>query len=324
MEKDIKVYDLNKKKKFSEMNLNELFYAYKHSHNGIKRIHFWCSLPKEKRNQFRQFLINKVAKQNEQKKDFDNDNVFEVRNFNFWYGKNGKHVLKDINIDIKKNKVTALIGPSGCGKSTFLRNLNQLNDLIEDTVYDGEIFFLRTNTRSVKMSQLELRTRVGMVFQKPTPFEMSIYDNVAFGPKNNGITDKLILDEIVENALKQAALWDEVKEDLDKLGSKLSGGQQQRLCIARAIALQPEVLLMDEPTSALDPIATSKVEKLIIELKEKYSIIIVTHSMTQAQRISDYTALFYEGRIEEYNDTKSLFTKPQSRITKDYITGKIA
>lgn len=280
-------------------------------------------LSKQKRNELKEYLTQKKELINTPKADFNHENIFEIRNFNFWYSNRAKKVLHNINLDIKKNKVTAFIGPSGCGKSTFLRNLNQMNDLIENVSHEGEIYFSGINTRSKKISQLELRTRIGMVFQKPTPFEMSIYDNIAYGPRNNGIHDKKILDNIVEKSLKGAALWDEVKDDLDKSGTALSGGQQQRLCIARAIALEPEVLLMDEPTSALDPVATSKIEELILELKNKYSIIIVTHSMAQAQRISDNTVFFFDGYIEEASDTKSLFTKPKTKRTRDYVSGKI-
>ncbi|MCV3743378.1 phosphate ABC transporter ATP-binding protein PstB [Ureaplasma sp. ES3154-GEN] len=268
-------------------------------------------------------LKEKKEALNKIKEDFNEANVFEVKNFNFWYQNGAKHALKDINVEIKRFKVTALIGPSGCGKSTFLRNLNQLNDLIDGTTYSGEIYFDGVNIRSKKISQLELRTRVGMVFQKPTPFEKSIFENVAYGPRQNGINDYKTLSEIVKNALINASLWDEVKDNLDKLGSALSGGQQQRLCIARAIAQEPEVLLMDEPTSALDPIATANIEKLILELKQKYSIVIVTHSMAQAQRISDETVFFYEGSVIEQDKTRNIFTHPKDKKTKDYVSGKI-
>lgn len=316
------VYDLEQNKNLNDLEpaqiaieLNKLPF--------FKAFFKKLKLSKTKKEELKAYLEKKRKQVDQPKVDFSPENVFEVRNFNFWYANRSKHVLHDINIDIKRNKVTALIGPSGCGKSTFLRNLNQLNDLIDGTDSEGEIYFSGINTRSKKMSGLELRTRIGMVFQKPTPFEMSIYDNVAYGPKNNGIKDKKILDVIVEQSLKGAALWDEVKDDLDKIGTALSGGQQQRLCIARAIALEPEVLLMDEPTSALDPIATAKIEELILELKKKYSIIIVTHSMAQAQRISDQTVFFYQGWVEEVNDTKLLFTKPQKTRTRDYVYGKI-
>lgn len=257
------------------------------------------------------------------KEDFNKENAFEVSNFNLWYKNGYKQALFDINIELKCNEIISFIGPSGCGKSTFLRSLNRMNDLVPGVITKGDIFFKGTNILSKKMEVTELRTKVGMVFQKPTPFPISIYENVAYGPKSHGIKDKKILDQIVEQSLKDAALWDSVKDNLNDLGTNLSGGQQQRLCIARAIALQPDVLLMDEPTSALDPIATSKVEELILKLKEKYTIVIVTHSMAQAQRISDKTAFFFEGKIIEYNKTKSIFMNPKESKTKDYVNGRI-
>ena len=258
------------------------------------------------------------------KSDFNKNNIFEVKNFNFWYGNQNKHALIDIDTTIARNKVTAFIGPSGCGKSTFLRCLNRMNDQIENTYSTGNIFFDDgTNLRSPKLNTLELTTRVGMIFQKPSPFPMSIYDNIAYGPRSHGITDKKILDGIVQESLKDAALWDEVKNNLYDLGTSLSGGQQQRLCIARAIALKPEVLLMDEPTSGLDPIATSKIEELVLQLKQHYTIIIVTHSMAQAQRVSDDTAFFYQGRLIEKGSTKKIFTSSDNKKTREYISGKI-
>ena len=257
------------------------------------------------------------------KSDFNSGYIFEVDNLNFWYSNKSKQALFDINLEIKKNKVTSFIGPSGCGKSTFLRMLNRMNDLLPNTSHEGNIFFESKNIYSKKFSALDLRTKVGMVFQKPTPFPMSIYDNVSFSLRNQGIKNKKIVDEIVEKSLKGAALWDEVKNNLNDLATGLSGGQQQRLCIARAIACKPSVLLMDEPTSALDPIATSKIEELILELKEKYTIIIVTHSMAQAQRISDETVFFFEGKVIEYGDTKKIFTRPNETKTKDYVNGRI-
>jgi len=219
--------------------------------------------------------------------------------------------------------VTALIGPSGCGKSTFLRNLNRMNDEIDGLIVDGNIYHNGINIRSKKMPILQLRTKVGMVFQKPSPFSMSIYDNVAYGPRSHGIKDKEILDKIVIQALQDAALYDEVKDELDKLGTELSGGQQQRLCIARVIAMSPDVILMDEPTSALDPIATAKIEELIFKLKSKFSIVLVTHSMAQAQRVSDETAFFYKGHLVEFGTTRQIFTKPKNKITNNYILGKM-
>lgn len=249
--------------------------------------------------------------------------IFEVQNLSLWYKSGAKQALFDISTQIKVNKVIAFIGPSGCGKSTFLRELNRMNDQIEGVISEGNIFFDGKNIRSQDLAPTVLRTRVGMVFQKPTPFPLSIYENVAYGPKSNGIHDKKVLDKIVESALKGAALWDEVKDNLNDLGTGLSGGQQQRLCIARAIALEPDVLLMDEPTSALDPIATAKIEELILKLAEKYTIIIVTHSMAQAQRISDETYFFYQGKIIESGPTKEIFMRPKNSKTKDYINGRI-
>ena len=251
------------------------------------------------------------------------ENAFEIENLSLWYKNGQKQALFNINTNIKLNKVTALIGPSGCGKSTFLRELNRMNDEVEGVKKEGNIFFEGKNINSKKFPVTLLRTKVGMVFQKPTPFPISIYDNVAYGPKSNGIHDKKTLDKIVENALTHAALWDEVKDNLLELGTSLSGGQQQRLCIARAIALEPDVLLMDEPTSALDPIATAKIEELILLLSKKYTIVIVTHSMAQAQRISDETIFFYKGEIIEKGATKQVFLRPNNNKTKDYINGRI-
>ena len=232
-----------------------------------------------------------------------------------------KIVLQDINIDIKENKVTALIGPSGCGKSTFLRTLNRMNDLIENVTIKGKI---EVDGEDIYQTEdvIKLRTKVGMVFQKPNPFPMSIYDNIAYGPRIHGIRDKKILDKIVEESLRGAAIWDEVKDRLKTSALGLSGGQQQRICIARAIAMKPEVILMDEPTSALDPISTSKVEELIEELKKDYTIVIVTHNMQQAARISDDTAFFLNGVLVEYSETKDMFTAPKDKRTEDYITGR--
>lgn len=248
------------------------------------------------------------------------ENCFEVRDLNLYYKE--KQALKALNLAIKKNCVTALIGPSGCGKSTFLRCLNRMNDLIEGCRIEGEIMIQGHNIYDIKANVVELRTKVGMVFQKPNPFPMSIYDNIAYGPRCQGIKDKKMLNEIVINSLKQAALFDEVQDRLHESAMGLSGGQQQRLCIARAIAMEPEVILMDEPTSALDPIATAKIEELIEELKRRYSIVIVTHSMQQASRVSDYTAFFLLGEIIEFNTTRNLFNQPQDKRTEDYITGR--
>ncbi len=259
----------------------------------------------------------------ETKETFSKSNIFEVNNFSLWYKNGEKQALYDINTNIKLKKITSFIGPSGCGKSTFLRTLNRMNDLIDGVIYEGDVFFDSINIKSKKIPVTTLRSRVGMVFQKPTPFPISIYDNVAYGPKSNGIHDKKVLDKIVQESLENAALWEDVKNNLDDLGTSLSGGQQQRLCIARAIAMEPEVLLMDEPTSALDPIATMKIEELILELKKKYTIIIVTHSMAQAQRISDETFFFYQGKIVETGKTKKIFLNPKNKETKDYINGRI-
>ncbi len=249
-----------------------------------------------------------------------NKNVFDVKNLDLYYGT--FQALKNIDLTIEKNKVTALIGPSGCGKSTFLRTLNRMNDLIDSCKIQGEIEYNNGNIYSSGYDVINLRTKVGMVFQKPNPFPMSIYDNIAYGPRCQGIKDKGELDDIVEKSLKQAALYDEVKDRLKDNALGLSGGQQQRLCIARAIAMEPEVILMDEPTSALDPIATLKIEELMNDLKENYTIVIVTHSMQQAARISDNTAYFLMGELIEYDTTDKIFTQPRDKRTEDYITGR--
>lgn len=248
------------------------------------------------------------------------ETIFDVKNLNLYYG--NKQALIDLNLKIKKNHVTALIGPSGCGKSTFLRCLNRMNDLIENCTIDGEIILEEVNIYDKSMNVVDLRTKVGMVFQKPNPFPMSIFDNITYGPRCQGIKDKKVLNEIVEQSLKQAALWEEVKDRLHESAFGLSGGQQQRLCIARAIAMEPEVILMDEPTSALDPIATSKIEELIEVLKKEYTIVIVTHSMQQASRVSDDTAFFLLGEIVEFDKTINIFSQPKDKRTEDYITGR--
>ena len=247
-----------------------------------------------------------------------NNTKIAVRNLDLYYGE--KQALKDVNMNIKEGKVTALIGPSGCGKSTFIRTLNKMNDLIDNVKIYGEIDLDGDDIN--KQNVIDLRTKVGMVFQKPNPFPMSIYDNITYGPKIQGIKDKKELDRIVEESLKGAAIWDEVKDRLKSSALGLSGGQQQRLCIARAIAMKPEVILMDEPTSALDPISTGKVEELIEELKGKYTIVIVTHNMQQANRISDDTAFFLNGEVVEFNDTRSIFENPMDKRTEDYINGR--
>ncbi|MDH6366878.1 MULTISPECIES: phosphate ABC transporter ATP-binding protein PstB [Breznakia] len=248
------------------------------------------------------------------------DIKFEVKHLNLYYG--DFQALKDLNINIKANRVTALIGPSGCGKSTFLRTLNRMNDLVDGVKITGEINMDGKNILSDKINTIDLRTKVGMVFQKPNPFPMSIYDNIAYGPRCQGVKDKKILDEIVESSLKAAALWDDVKDRLNKNALGMSGGQQQRLCIARAIAMKPEVILMDEPTSALDPIATQKIEELIDILKKDYTILIVTHSMQQASRVSDDTAFFLLGEIVEFDSTLNIFSNPKNKKTEEYITGR--
>lgn len=246
--------------------------------------------------------------------------IITAKNLDFYYGET--HALKNINIKIPKNSITAFIGPSGCGKSTFLRTLNRMNDLIPDVKITGDILYDNKNIYAKETDVTELRREIGMVFQKPNPFPMSIYDNVAYGPRTHGITNKAKLDEIVENSLRNAAIWDEVKDRLKKNALGLSGGQQQRLCIARALAVEPTVLLMDEPTSALDPISTSYIEELTLKLKEKYTIIIVTHNIQQAVRISDYTAFFLLGELIEYSETEKLFSNPSDKRTEDYITGR--
>lgn len=244
----------------------------------------------------------------------------KVENMNFYY-KDFK-ALQNINIEIQEKKITALIGPSGCGKSTFIRSLNRMNDLIEGTRTEGKIYFDGMDVFSGELDVIELRKYIGMVFQKPNPFPKSIFENVIFGPKRHGVTNKSELIDIAEKSLKRAALWNEVKDKLHKSALTLSGGQQQRLCIARCLAMQPEVLLMDEPTSALDPISTLKIEELFDELKKEYTIIIVTHSMQQAGRISDNTGFFLNGELIEFGDTDTIFTNPRDKRTEDYITGR--
>ncbi|EIU5913332.1 phosphate ABC transporter ATP-binding protein PstB [Listeria monocytogenes] len=246
--------------------------------------------------------------------------IIEIKDVDLFYG--SKQALQKIALNIKKNQVTALIGPSGCGKSTFLRTLNRMNDLIPNVKTTGEIHIGGENVQDPKIDMVNLRKKVGMVFQQANPFPFSIYDNVAYGPRMHGIKDKKVLDEIVERSLRQAALWEEVHDRLDRSAIGMSGGQQQRLCIARVLAVKPDVILMDEPTSALDPISTAKVEDLILELKKDYTIVIVTHNMQQASRISDETAFFLNGRIVEFADTTSIFTNPAEKETEDYISGR--
>ena len=246
--------------------------------------------------------------------------IIEAKDLNLWYGQN--HALHDINVAIPEHEITAFIGPSGCGKSTFLRTLNRMNDLIPSVRITGEVNYQGQDIYDSSVDPTWLRKQIGMVFQKANPFPMSIYDNVAYGPRTHGIRSKVQLDEIVENSLKAAAIWDEVKDRLKKSALGLSGGQQQRLCIARALAVEPEVLLMDESTSALDPISTSKIEDLAAELKNKYTVIMVTHNMQQAARISDYTAFFLLGDLVEFGKTDQLFSTPTDKRTEDYITGR--
>lgn len=246
--------------------------------------------------------------------------IITVNDLSLWYGQT--QALKNINVAIPEKSITALIGPSGCGKSTFIKTLNRMNDLIPGVRITGEVSYRGTNIFDQSVDVNELRREVGMVFQKPNPFPMSIYDNIAYGPRTHGITSRAKLDDIVERSLRGAAIWDEVKDRLKKNALGLSGGQQQRLCIARALAVEPDVLLMDEPTSALDPISTSKIEELALELKDKYTIIIVTHNMQQAVRISDQTAFFLLGELVEYGGTEKLFSQPDDKRCEDYITGR--
>ena len=248
------------------------------------------------------------------------NSILSVQDLCLWYGSH--QALKDINIEIPEKSITALIGPSGCGKSTFLKTLDRMNDLIPDVKITGSIKYKGEDIFEPSVDVSELRRQVGMVFQKPNPFPMSIYDNIAYGPRTHGVKSRAKLDEIVEQSLRGAAIWDEVKDRLRKNALGLSGGQQQRLCIARALAVEPEVLLMDEPTSALDPISTSKIEELAMELKDRYTIVIVTHNMQQAVRISDHTAFFLLGELVEYGETEKLFSQPQDKRTEDYITGR--
>ena len=244
--------------------------------------------------------------------------AIETRNLNVWYG--DSQAIKDVTVDFERNKITSIIGPSGCGKSTLLRCYNRMNDLIPIARIEGEILYNGENIYAPGVDPVDIRRKVGMVFQKPNPFPKSIFDNVAFGPRINGFKGNM--DEVVEQSLRQAALWDEVKDKLHDSGLALSGGQQQRLCIARAIAVEPEVILMDEPASALDPIATLKIEELMQELKQEYTILIVTHNMQQAARVSDWTGFFWLGELVEFDATETVFTRPSQKLTEDYITGR--
>ena len=249
-----------------------------------------------------------------------NNSILEIKDLCLWYGET--QALKDVNMDIPERSITALIGPSGCGKSTFLKTLNRMNDLVPDVKITGMELYKGQNLNSPSVDVTSLRREIGMVFQKPNPFPMSVYDNVAYGPRTHGVKNKAKLDDIVERSLRDAAIWDEVKDRLKKSALGLSGGQQQRLCIARALAVEPDVLLMDEPTSALDPISTAKIEELATQLKSRYTIVIVTHNMQQAVRISDQTAFFLLGELIEYGETEHFFAMPQDRRTEDYITGR--
>ena len=246
--------------------------------------------------------------------------IITAKDLCLWYG--ATQALKNINIEIPEHSITALLGPSGCGKSTFLKTLNRMNDLIPSVRIEGTVTYGGQDIFAPGVDVNDLRKEIGMVFQKPNPFPMSIYDNVAYGPRTHGITNKVELDEIVEHALRDAAIWDEVKDRLKKNALGMSGGQQQRLCIARALAVQPKILLMDEPTSALDPISTSRIEELVMELKEKYTIVMVTHNMQQAVRVSDHTAFFLLGELVEFGKTDDIFSQPKDQRTEDYITGR--
>ncbi len=255
----------------------------------------------------------------EEKKNLS-ENILDIKKLNLWYGEN--HALKDVDMEIKRNAITAFIGPSGCGKSTFLKTLNRMNDLVPGVRIEGQVLLDGIDIYDPKVDTSMLRKKIGMVFQQPNPFPMSIYDNVAYGPRIHGIKNKAKLDRIVEESLRGAAIFDEVKDRLKKSALGLSGGQQQRLCIARALAVSPEVLLMDEPTSALDPISTLKVEELMEELKKKYTVVVVTHNMQQAARVSDDTAFFLVGEVIEKDSTDNIFSQPKDKRTEDYITGR--
>lgn len=260
------------------------------------------------------------ATQGETKTQIIREPIFKTNNFNLWYGHN--HALQDINLTFNKNEISAIIGPSGCGKSTFVKALNRMVELVPIVRTEGEILYRDQDIFEKKFTVEELRTKVGMVFQKPNPFPKSIYDNIAYGPRVHGIRKKKILDEVVEKSLRDAAIWDEVKDRLHDNAIGLSGGQQQRICIARALATEPDVILMDEPTSALDPISTTKVEDLMQELKKNYSIVVVTHNMQQAARVSDTTAFFYQGYVVEHDETKVIFENPRDQRTEDYVSGR--
>ncbi|TXT61516.1 MAG: phosphate transporter subunit [Promethearchaeota archaeon] len=268
-------------------------------------------------------MSNKISKKNvtsEMEQEMKNPYIIETRNLNLWYGES--QALKDIHMNIPKNSITAIIGPSGCGKSTLIRVFNRMNDVIDDCKTEGEVLFHGENIYAKRANVRSIRSRIGMIFQNPNPFPMSIRDNITYGPRVHQIFDKELLDEIVVDCLKKAAMYEEMKDRLEDSAMALSGGQQQRLCIARALSIDPEVILMDEPTSALDPIATGKIEELCKALKEKYTVIIVTHNMQQAARISDYTGFMYLGELIEFGKTEQIFENPQKKLTENYITGR--
>ena len=311
------------KKEKAKLSQIERIEKYKNSFVLFKPIARLTKLTKEDRQLLKKQKQDRAKELVTVKKDFNmKKNAFEIRNWNVWFG--SRHALIDVTTDIEKNKVTAVIGTNASGKTVLLRSLNRMNHIVSRNVStSGNIYFYNgTNLYSPKIPQVELTTRVGLISQKPTPFPMSIYDNVAYGPKNHGITNKAVINKIVREALDDAALWDEVKDKLSAPASSLSGGQQQQLCIARAIALQPEVLLMDQPTTGLDPIATTFIENLILQLKQKFTIVMVTHSMNQAQRVSDNTLFMWKGQLLEQGSTRDIYTNPKHKRTKDYILGR--
>lgn len=292
--------------------------------NGLKKLFLYLFLSRENKQNYKD-KVEKINKINEQRKrSFNKKNIFEIRDYSLFYlDNNGKkrQILKNINLDIERKKVTTFIGPSGCGKSTLLRSLVLLNE--NNVITEGCVYFDNgTNIRSKKLSHLQLTLRVAMIFQKPCPFPLSIYENIAYGPRAHGVRDKEVLDKIVQEALIDAGLWEEVKNDLNKLSTTLSGGQQQRLCIARALAIKPEVILMDESTSGLDVFSVAKIESLIVRLKEKYTIIMITHSLEQAVRISDNTVFLFAGSIVESGPTKQIFMHPKDKRTRKYVSGR--
>jgi phosphate transport system ATP-binding protein len=290
------------------------------SETGIKKGRYDKLYENIFRNRFADSDIELTSPEAQELKLLKRNDKICFRNFNLWYGE--KQALRDINLDIKNNILTAIMGPSGCGKSSLLRSINRINDLIQTCKTKGEVLIDGENIYEAKVDVYDLRRRIGMVFQKPNPFPKSIYENVAYGPRIHGTVDKADLDIIVEKSLRGAALWDEVKDRLKDNAYSLSGGQQQRLCIARALSIEPEIILMDEPCSALDPIATSKIEALMRQLKEAYTVVLVTHNLQQAARVSDMTAFMYIGEVIEFGDTRGIFEDPQKELTEKYITGK--